>query len=159
MLSGSGAKFAVKFSHLADKSHKPTVEIEIKDMGCGYEEKDELVLKCSHGSVTFDVPIIVDTVGRLPECGHVLATFLCRAVVSFHPVTQVDGDAKNMYLFREHIRDTNGAFIEMKRAAPQIAATPGMSRTQIANNVRTKKSRWSQFTERQAKRQEGCSVM
>jgi hypothetical protein len=48
---------------------------------------------------------------------------------------QVDGDAKNMNLFREHMRDSNGSFIEMKRAAPQIAATPGMSRTQIANNV------------------------
>jgi hypothetical protein len=72
---------------------------------------------------------------------------------------QVDGDVKNMYLFREHMRDSNGSFIEMKRAAPQIAATPGMSRTQIANDVKTKKSRWSQFTERQAKRQEGCAVM
>jgi hypothetical protein len=48
---------------------------------------------------------------------------------------QVDGDAKNMNLFRQHMRDSNGSFIEMKRAAPQIAATPGMSRTQIANNV------------------------
>ena len=61
---GSGAKFSVKFSHLSDKSknHKPTVEIDIKEMGSGYEEKDELVLKCSHGSVTFEVPLIVDTV-------------------------------------------------------------------------------------------------
>jgi hypothetical protein len=57
------------------------------------------------------------------------------------------------------MRDSNGSFIEIKRAAPQIAATPGMSRTQIAINVKTKKSRWSQFTERQAKRQEGCAVM
>ena len=129
-------------------------------MGSGYEEKDELVLKCSHGSVKFDVPLIVDTVSCLPARHSFSAAFLSRTCLRLIKlILQVDGDAKNMYLFREHIRDTNGAFIEMKRAAPQIAATPGMSRTQIANNVRTKKSRWSQFTERQAKRQEGCSVM
>ncbi len=149
---GSGAKFSVKFSHLADKSHKPSVEIVIKECGSGYEEKDELVLKCSQGQVSFDVPMIVDTVRNT----------IVQSVFLFDPdfvAFQVDGDAKNMYLFREHMRDTSGAFIEMKRAAPQIAATPGMSRTQIANNVKTKKSRWSQFTERQAKRQEGCAVM
>ena len=28
----------------------------------------------------------------------------------------VDEDANNMYLFREHMRDSNGSFIEMKRA-------------------------------------------
>ena len=73
---------------------------------------------------------------------------------------QVDGDAKNMYLFREHYRDREtGAFIERKRAVPQIASTSGMSRTQIANNVKTKKTRWMGFNVRMAKRQEGCSVM
>lgn len=59
---GSGARFSVKFSHLTDKSHKPTVEICIKSSGKGYEEKDELVLKCFQGSSAFTVPLIVDTV-------------------------------------------------------------------------------------------------
>jgi hypothetical protein len=62
---GSGAKFSVKFSHLADKSHKPTVEIVIKESGHSYEEKDELVLKCCHAGLSFDVPLVVDTV----SCG------------------------------------------------------------------------------------------
>lgn len=62
---GSGAKFSVKFLHLADKSHKPTVEIVIKESGHSYEEKDELVLKCCHAGLSFDVPLVVDTV----SCG------------------------------------------------------------------------------------------
>ena len=44
---------------------KPTVEIVIKESGHSYEEKDELVLKCSHGGISFEVPLIVDTV----SCG------------------------------------------------------------------------------------------
>jgi hypothetical protein len=44
---------------------KPTVEIVIKESGHSYEEKDELVLKCSHGGISFEVPLNVDTV----SCG------------------------------------------------------------------------------------------
>ena len=36
---------------------KPTVEIVIKQSGHSYEEKDELVLKCSHGGISFVVPL------------------------------------------------------------------------------------------------------
>ena len=44
---------------------KPTVDIVIKESGHSYEEKDEPVLKCSHGGISFEVSLIVNTV----SCG------------------------------------------------------------------------------------------
>ena len=54
----------------------------------------------------------------------------------------VDEDAKNMYLFREHICREDGSCKEMKRALPSVAVMGGMSRTDIIRNVKPNKGRY-----------------
>jgi hypothetical protein len=162
---GTGAKFSVKFSKASGKPGKHCVEMMIVERGSGYQEKDELVVVCVEGDVSVHIPLIVDTVSRIT---------LCTLVYLYDPVTecmmfaacadalvllQVDEDAKNMYLFREHICREDGSYKEMKRALPSVAVLGGMSRTDIIRNVKTKKGRYDKNSAKQAKRQEGCAVM
>jgi hypothetical protein len=86
---GAGAVFSVKFSNINDKSHKPVVEIHIKQMGSGYEEKEELVLKCGSGPSCFELPLIVDTVNAvaffaLPARVFSIFYFLAFWKIPFH---------------------------------------------------------------------------